>query len=299
MAASGTSDDGQADETFAALGLRDELLHTLATLGYEEPTPIQREAIPPLLEGRDLLGQAATGTGKTAAFALPMLQRLRTERRRRTRPRSSSCRRASSRCRCRRRSTDTAATSARGCCRSTAGSRSAGSSGAAARRRRRRRHARTRARPHRPRHPAARRARDVVVLDEADEMLDMGFAEDIEAILGATPADRQTVLFSATMPPRIDAHRAHAPARSGPDPDRREPPRTAAGRRSCARARTSWRAATSRPRSGACSTSSRRRRRSCSAAPAKRSTSSPRPSTVAATAPRRCTAAWTRSSATG
>src|SRR5688572_17127759 len=65
------------DETpvgFAGLGLSETLLATLATLGYEEPTPIQREAIPPLLAGRDLFGQAATGTGKTAAFALPLLQ---------------------------------------------------------------------------------------------------------------------------------------------------------------------------------------------------------------------------------
>ena len=58
---------------FADLGLRPELLDALMELGYEEPTPIQRESIPRLLEGRDLLGQAATGTGKTAAFALPIL----------------------------------------------------------------------------------------------------------------------------------------------------------------------------------------------------------------------------------
>ena len=59
---------------FAALGLRPELLKALDELGYEEPTPIQRETIPFLMEGKDLLGQAATGTGKTAAFALPALQ---------------------------------------------------------------------------------------------------------------------------------------------------------------------------------------------------------------------------------
>src|SRR5215472_9157429 len=62
--------------TFAELGLRAELLRALDALGYEEPTPIQREAVPPLLSGRDVLGQAATGTGKTAAFALPLLQRI-------------------------------------------------------------------------------------------------------------------------------------------------------------------------------------------------------------------------------
>ena len=52
---------------FAALGLDSRLVDALAALGYEEPTPVQREAIPPLLAGRDVLGQAATGTGKTAA----------------------------------------------------------------------------------------------------------------------------------------------------------------------------------------------------------------------------------------
>jgi ATP-dependent RNA helicase DeaD len=73
-----TSEDAAG---FADLALRPELLHALAALGYEEPTPIQREAIPPLLQGRDLLGQAATGTGKTAAFALPVLQRMSGDRR--------------------------------------------------------------------------------------------------------------------------------------------------------------------------------------------------------------------------
>src|SRR5213080_1303726 len=61
---------------FAALGLEAKLLASLDALGYEEPTPIQREAIPPLLAGRDIVGQAATGTGKTAAFTLPLLQRI-------------------------------------------------------------------------------------------------------------------------------------------------------------------------------------------------------------------------------
>src|SRR4051812_44127472 len=65
-----------ADGGFIALGLAQPLVTALSALGYEEPTPIQREAIPPLLAGRDLLGQAATGTGKTAAFALPMLQHV-------------------------------------------------------------------------------------------------------------------------------------------------------------------------------------------------------------------------------
>src|SRR3954451_13356324 len=58
---------------FAALGVDARVLDALAALGYEEPTPVQREAIPPLLAGRDVLGQAATGTGKTAAVGLPLL----------------------------------------------------------------------------------------------------------------------------------------------------------------------------------------------------------------------------------
>src|SRR5690349_8935150 len=72
-----TSETSDGAVGFGDLGLADELVGALADLGYEEPTPIQRAAIPPLLEGRDLLGQAATGTGKTAAFALPLLQRVK------------------------------------------------------------------------------------------------------------------------------------------------------------------------------------------------------------------------------
>ncbi|HUV17738.1 MAG TPA: DEAD/DEAH box helicase, partial [Ilumatobacteraceae bacterium] len=90
VAADGTARDDTEPTTehvadvangFAALGLRDELLAALDDLGYEEPTPIQRETIPLLLTGQDLLGQAATGTGKTAAFALPALQMIDASRR--------------------------------------------------------------------------------------------------------------------------------------------------------------------------------------------------------------------------
>src|SRR4051812_22559283 len=65
---------------FTHLDLDDRLLTTLAGLGYEEPTPIQREAIPLLLGGKDGLAEAPTGTGKTAAFALPLLHRLIADR---------------------------------------------------------------------------------------------------------------------------------------------------------------------------------------------------------------------------
>ena len=61
---------------FPTLGLSDTLLAAVTALGYEEPTPVQRATIPVMLGGRDLLAQAATGTGKTAAFALPMIQRM-------------------------------------------------------------------------------------------------------------------------------------------------------------------------------------------------------------------------------
>ena len=62
--------------TFDTLGLAEPLLRALAVAGYETPTPIQSQSIAPLLEGRDMMGLAQTGTGKTAAFALPILQRL-------------------------------------------------------------------------------------------------------------------------------------------------------------------------------------------------------------------------------
>ena len=66
----------QTDVSFSDLGLAHELVTALAAVGYETPSPIQRATIPVLLEGHDLIGQAQTGTGKTAAFALPMLSRI-------------------------------------------------------------------------------------------------------------------------------------------------------------------------------------------------------------------------------
>src|SRR6195952_2262380 len=65
--------------TFASLGLIEPLLRALEALGYQTPTPVQAKAIPPVLEGRDLMAAAQTGTGKTAGFALPLLQRLTME----------------------------------------------------------------------------------------------------------------------------------------------------------------------------------------------------------------------------
>jgi ATP-dependent RNA helicase DeaD len=195
------------ESSFAGLSLRPELVRALAGLGYEEPTPIQRAAIPAMLGGRDLLGQAATGTGKTAAFALPILDRLGQQGR------------------------DPVAlvlvpTRELAVQVSEAIHRYGRELGA-------------RVLPVYGGAPIGRQLRglgngvDVVVatpgraldhinrgtlrlghlttlvLDEADEMLDMGFADDLEAILAETSDTRQTVLFSATLPPRIDgiAHR--------------------------------------------------------------------------------------------
>ena len=191
--------------SFSSLGLPRELTDVVTALGYEEPTPVQRETIPLLLEGRDLLGQAATGTGKTAAFALPMLQRISAgspepapDRRA-----SCSCPPASWRCRWPRRSTSTPKASGCRCCRSTAARRctSRFASSSAARKSSSPRPGR--ALDHIRRGTLKLDALRVLILDEADEMLDMGFAEDLDAILKATPASRQTALFSATMPARI------------------------------------------------------------------------------------------------
>jgi len=190
--------------TFADLGLSPALLESLTGLGYEEPTPIQQEAIPSLLAGRDLLGQAATGTGKTAAFALPLLQRLGSDAAQPSRPailvlvptRELAMQVAEAFHRYGR----------------VLGTGVLPIYGGAAfdqqiRGLRRGVHVVVatpgRALDHLRRKTLVLSDLKAIVLDEADEMLDMGFAEEIDLILEATPAERQTALFSATMPPRI------------------------------------------------------------------------------------------------
>ena len=198
--------DADGGTQFASFDLDPRVLAELAALGYEEPTPVQREAIPPLLAGRDVLGQAATGTGKTAAFALPLLQRLTPDAPPRertvalilvpTRELAMQVAEAVHRygrglgvqvlpiyggasmetqLRALKRGVDVVV--------ATPG----------------------RALDHIRRKTLRLGSVQVLVLDEADEMLDMGFAEDLEAIIAATPAERQTALFSATLPPRITA----------------------------------------------------------------------------------------------
>ena len=189
---------------FAALGLEASLLTTLDALGYEEPTPIQREAIPPLLEGRDLLGQAATGTGKTAAFALPLLQRIAHGPRNRptalvlvpTRELAVQVSEAVQRY----------GKELRISVLALYGGQAMGPQLQALRRGVEVIVATPgRALDHLRRKTLKLADLQVVVLDEADEMLDMGFADDLDAILEQTPSTKQTALFSATMPPRIAA----------------------------------------------------------------------------------------------
>ena len=192
---------------FDSLGLAEAIVKAVAALGYEEPTPIQRETIPVLLAGRDLIGQAGTGTGKTAAFALPLLHRLAAEAARPgagprglilvpTRELAMQVAEAvhkyakkttirvvpvyggapmDQQIRALRRGADVVV--------ATPG----------------------RALDLMRRQTLVLDAVEVLVLDEADEMLDMGFAEDLDAILTATPDTRQTALFAATMAPRIAA----------------------------------------------------------------------------------------------
>jgi ATP-dependent RNA helicase DeaD len=190
---------------FGLLGLRPELLAALSTLGYEEPTPIQREAIPHLVAGHDLVGQAATGTGKTAAFALPLLERIGDQRGDATPialvlvPTRELAMQVSEAIY--KYGHDLGAKVV-----PIYGGQHIGRQLDALRRGV---HVVVatpgRALDHIRRGSLDLDAIEVVVLDEADEMLDMGFADDLEAILEATPSGRQTVLFSATMPPRIDA----------------------------------------------------------------------------------------------
>jgi len=186
---------------FTQLGLRPQLAQTVAELGYVAPTPIQSAVIPIMLTGQDVIGQAQTGTGKTAAFSLPILQNLDP-----TRARVQAI----------------VVTPTRELARQVA--QAMHRYGAAQQ---------VRVLPIYGGQPYARQLRrlsqgvDIVVgtpgrlldlihqqaldlsrittlvLDEADEMLSMGFIEDIEAIFEVTPATRQTALFSATLPKPI------------------------------------------------------------------------------------------------
>jgi ATP-dependent RNA helicase DeaD len=191
---------------FASLGLDERVLGALAALGYEEPTPIQRAAIPALITGRDVLAQAATGTGKTAAFAIPLLHRLTPDAP--PRERTTALVLVPTR--------ELAMQVAEAIYRygKAMGAVAVPIYGGAAMDAQIRSLKRGadiviatpgRALDHINRRTVHLASVRTVVLDEADEMLDMGFAEDLEAILAATRTEKQVALFSATLAPRISA----------------------------------------------------------------------------------------------
>ncbi len=186
--------------TFQDLGLIPDLLDTLDELGYTEPTPIQAQAIPPLLAGQDVMGQSQTGTGKTAAFTLPLVQQIDsdalqmlvlTPTRELANQVAKNVHKYGSKLNLRVLPIYGQQSYGRQIKRLKKGVNVVVGT------------------PGRTRdliQKGALKLHDVrfLVLDEADEMLKMGFADDIEAIIGATNADkRQTVLFSATLPKGI------------------------------------------------------------------------------------------------
>ena len=201
-----TAPDQTLEHGFSALGLDPRIAAALATLGYEEPTPVQRAAIPPLLEGRDVLAQAATGTGKTAAFALPLLSRLS--------PNAAPRERTAALILVPTRELAMQVAEAVHRYGKPLGVQALPVYGGASMDNQIRALKRGvdvviatpgRALDHIRRGTLQLASVRTVVLDEADEMLDMGFAEDLEAILEATPKSRQTALFSATLPARIQS----------------------------------------------------------------------------------------------
>jgi ATP-dependent RNA helicase RhlE len=216
-----------SDVSFAELGLIEPLLRALKTEGYTTPTPIQSQAIPQLLEGRDMLGCAQTGTGKTAAFALPILQRMvqiapqqnGNKRRLRTLVLSPTRELAAQ-----------IGESFRAYGRHLGFTHTVVFGGVS----------------QNSQVSALRRGVDIVVatpgrlldlkdqgvlrldsvevfvLDEADRMLDMGFIHDVQRVIGALPRNRQTMLFSATMPKEITSlaeSMMHNPIRVSVTPD--------------------------------------------------------------------------------
>jgi ATP-dependent RNA helicase DeaD len=191
------------DAPFHELGLKAEILKAIVALGFEEPTPIQRQAIPLLMQGADVVAQAPTGTGKTAAFAIPIMERVDPARRAvqalviaPTRELAMQVAEASHAIGQYLRVNVLPIYGGQAYDHQLRGLRAGaqvvvGTPG--------------RVMDHIRRGTLRLDAVRLVVLDEADEMLDMGFIEDIEFILERTPKERQTALFSATMPARIQA----------------------------------------------------------------------------------------------
>src|SRR5579859_5070064 len=187
--------------TFKELGLSEPVLAALRGVGYESPSQIQEQAIPPLLAGRDVIGQAQTGTGKTAAFGLPMVEYVDPEldevQALVLTPTRELCIQVTQALRVygTPRAIDVVAVFGGAPIRNQEAQLRGGGHVVVG---------------------TVGRVLDLVtrgslllhdcryvVLDEADEMLDLGFLEDVEKILSVTPSGRQTALFSATMPPPI------------------------------------------------------------------------------------------------
>src|SRR5690242_2654609 len=186
---------------FTDLGLAPDILEAIHDVGYEAPSPIQEQAIPPLLEGLDVIGQAQTGSGKTAAFGLPMLQYVDPSEHEVQAlvltPTRELCIQVTQALRAygRRKGIDVVAVFGGAPIRSQQAQLRAGGHvvvGTVGR-----------VKDLISRHSLLLHGTRFVVLDEADEMLDLGFLEDVERILALTPSSRQTALFSATMPPEI------------------------------------------------------------------------------------------------
>src|SRR5690348_5323630 len=185
--------------SFAALGLTGAVLDAIRDSGYTEPTPIQQEAIPLVLKGRDVIGLAQTGTGKTAAFTLPIVERLAGGPRR-TRvliltPTRELCAQVEGSFRKYAQHAPVSIVSVFG--------------GVPLEPQQRELRANVdvvvatpgRLIDHLERQNVSFEDLEVLVLDEADRMMDMGFAPQISRIVSSLPPYRQTLLFSATMPP--------------------------------------------------------------------------------------------------
>ena len=185
---------------FAELGLSPEVLKAVARLGFEEASPIQSEAIPVMMSGKDIIGQSQTGSGKTAAFAIPIIEKVRADRR---------APQALILCPTRELAVQVAEEVSK-LALFKRGIRELPVYGGASYERQLRglREGAQiiigtpgRVMDHLQRGTLSLAEVGTVVLDEADRMLDMGFRDDIEVILKQAPVERQTVLFSATMPP--------------------------------------------------------------------------------------------------
>src|SRR5256886_6497280 len=187
--------------TFAGWGPKPTLLEAVPDVGNDPRSPIQEQAIPPLLEGLDMIGQAQTGSGKTAAFGLPMLQYVDPSdpgvQGLVLTPTRELCIQVTQALRTygRRKGVDVVAVFGGAPIRSQQAQLRAGGHivvGTVGR-----------VKDLISRHALLLHGCRFVILDEADEMLDLGFLEDVERILSLTPSSRQTALFSATMPPEI------------------------------------------------------------------------------------------------